>query len=151
MSYPPEIILRILPHRYPMLMVDKILEHTYGQRAVCQKNVTLGEELLAGHFPGDPIFPGVMMVEMGLQAVQVMLTDLDRLITAAAEPPPARRGVLASIREFRFHKPVRPGDVLRTTVSLKQGLGALRKADVRIVDGDAARVANGVVVVRDAP
>ncbi len=149
MSWAPEAILRALPHRYPMLMVDRIVEHVHGVRAVCQKNVTVGEEALAGHFPGNPIFPGVLMIELGLQAVQIMLTKLDEPATDVAPPPPAH-GLLLAVSDFRFHRPARPGDVLRATVSLRQGLGRLRKADVRIVDGDGARVAGGTVVVGDA-
>lgn len=150
MTYTPETILRALPHRYPMLMVDRILEHEHGRRAVCQKNVTLGEELLAGHFPGDPVFPGVLMIELGLQTVQVMFTDLERLDGQGAAAPAPAHGYLLAVSDFRFKKPVRPGDVLRATSTLLQGLGGLRKADVRIADGDGAEVAGGVVVVGNA-
>ena len=97
-----------------------------------------------------PCVPGVMMVEMGLQAVQVMLTDIDDVDLSRRPSGAPAHGYLLSISDFRFHKPTRPGDVLRSTVTLMQALGGVRKAQVKIVDGEGADVAAGVVVVGDA-
>lgn len=149
MAYPVDVVLRVVPQRYPMLMIDRILDHEYGRRAVCQKNVTLGEEVLSGHFPGNPLFPGVLMIEMGLQATQVMLTELEGAAGAAAEAPP-RQGYLLGVSDFRFRKTVRPGDVLRVESVLLQELGGMRKARITIRGDDEQEVCSGTVTVGEA-
>ena len=143
MNFTPELILRALPHRYPLLMVDRILEHEHGERAVCQKNVTLGEEVLVGHFPDDPIFPGVLIVEAGLQAAHLMLTNLADL-KPESKPVP---GYLLSISDFRFHEVVRPGDTLRLTVKRVHAFNGMLKVHVSVVNQDGVNVAEGHAVV----
>src|SRR4051812_17179784 len=70
-------ILRILPHRYPFLLVDRILEIEPGQRAVAVKNVSVNEPFFSGHFPGEPIMPGVLIIEMMAQTAGVMMLILE--------------------------------------------------------------------------
>ena len=99
-------IQRILPHRYPFLLVDRILEIEPGKRIVGIKNVTVNEEFFQGHFPGKPVMPGVLIVEAMAQVGGVLLL----------QDVPDRENKLVyfmGIDEARFRKPVVPGDQLR--------------------------------------
>jgi 3-hydroxyacyl-[acyl-carrier-protein] dehydratase len=104
-------IQRILPHRYPFLLIDRVVELTRKQRIVALKNVTINEPFFAGHFPGYPIMPGVLIVEAMAQAGgALLLTDV-----------PDRDGklmVFTGIERARFRKPVVPGDTLRLEVEV---------------------------------
>lgn len=95
--------LKLLPHRQPFLMVDKIVEIVPRERAVALKNLSHADPVFAGHFPGMPIFPGVLQLECIAQTAGLCFGGEigDRV------------GVLASIEGARFHRPVRPGDQLR--------------------------------------
>ncbi|MBU2462352.1 UDP-3-O-acyl-N-acetylglucosamine deacetylase, partial [bacterium] len=98
-------ILGILPHRYPFLLVDRILEMEKGKRAVGLKNVSINEEFFCGHFPGHPVMPGVLIVEAMAQVAGVLVLS-----------EPENRGKLvymAGLDKVRFRKPVTPGDQLR--------------------------------------
>jgi 3-hydroxyacyl-[acyl-carrier-protein] dehydratase len=104
-------ILDSIPHRYPMLLVDRILEIVPGRRVVALKNVTVNEPFFTGHFPGIPVMPGVLIVEAMAQAGAIlMLAD-----------NPERAGKLyyfAGIDRARFRRAVTPGDQLRLTVEV---------------------------------
>ncbi len=107
---------RILPHRYPFLFVDRILELEEGKRVVAIKNVSYDEPIFQGHFPGLPLFPGVLQLECMAQASGLCMGvgDADRI------------GVLAGIEGARFYRPVRPGDQLRIEaeiLGLRRGFG----------------------------
>ncbi|MEW5765735.1 MAG: 3-hydroxyacyl-ACP dehydratase FabZ [Acidobacteriota bacterium] len=104
-------IQRILPHRYPFLLVDRILEIDPGKRIVGIKNVTVNEEFFLGHFPGKPVMPGVLIVEAMAQVGGVLLL----------KDMPDRENKLvlfAGIDEARFRRPVVPGDQLRFEVEV---------------------------------
>ena len=119
-------VLGLLPHRYPFLLVDKILELEIGQRVVGVKNVTINEHFFIGHFPERPIMPGVLIVEMMAQVAGVLLrTSGDHADKLA---------FLANIEKARFRKPVVPGDVLIAEITLLRARGAVAwiKAESRV-------------------
>lgn len=99
-----EQIFKRLPHRYPLLLVDKIIEIVKGESCVAIKNVTFNEPHFMGHFPGKPIMPGVLIVEAMAQAAAILALD-----SANAE---ADTVYFMSINEAKFRKPVVPGDCL---------------------------------------
>ena len=104
-------IMAILPHRYPLLLIDRIVEMERKKRIVALKNVTINEPFFAGHFPGYPIMPGVLIVEAIAQAGgALVLTDVpdrkDKLV------------VFTGIERAKFRKPVAPGDQLRIEVKV---------------------------------
>ena len=112
-------IQKILPHRYPMLLVDRILEMEPMKRAVGIKNVTFNEEFFQGHFPGHPIMPGVLILEAMAQVGGVMILY-----------NPKHRGRLAyfaGIDRVKFRKPVTPGDQLRMVAEMTKTRGNIGK------------------------
>ena len=116
-------IMKILPHRYPFLLVDRVDEIVPGQRAVGIKNVTMNEEFFQGHFPGHPIMPGVLIVEFMAQVAGV-------LAYLSAEGPgdhglDGKVVYFMSMDRVKFRKPVVPGDRLRGEVALKKLRGSI--------------------------
>jgi len=105
-------IMRVLPHRYPFLLIDRIVEHKPKERIVAIKNVTMNEPFFAGHFEGYPIMPGVLVVEAMAQAGGVLL------MSAIADPE-SKLLFFAGIEKARFRQPVVPGDQLRIEVDVK--------------------------------
>src|SRR2546426_6481951 len=105
-----EQIRSLLPHRFPMLLVDRILEIEPGKRAVGLKNVTINEQYFCGHFPGQAIMPGVLILESMAQVAAILMLSLPNSETKLA--------VMAAIENARFRKPVAPGDALITEVEV---------------------------------
>lgn len=121
-------IQALLQHRYPFLLVDRILELEPGTRAVGVKNVTINEAFFNGHFPGNPIMPGVLIVEAMAQVGGILL-----LATTGNE---GKLAFFAGIDKMRFRRPVVPGDQLVTEVTLTKRKGDIgRVAVVGKVDG----------------
>ena len=124
-----EQIMGLLPHRYPFALVDRVLEHVPGERAVAIKNVTINEPHFQGHFPGRPLMPGVLIVEAMAQVGGLIVTQMPDL--------PQGLFVFAGIDGVRFRRPVVPGDQLRITgelLSLKRKRVGKVKAEAT-VDG----------------
>ena len=104
-------IMKILPHRYPFLLVDRIVELEEGKRVVGVKNVTINEPFFQGHFPGHPVMPGVLIIEAMAQVGGVFAMVTDKI-------DDGRVTYFAGIDNARFRKPVVPGDVLRIELEL---------------------------------
>lgn len=105
-----EEIQKLLPHRYPFALVDRIIEYEAGKQAVGIKNVTINEPHFQGHFPGRPIMPGVLIVEAMAQVGGIVLTQLPDM--------DGNLFLFAGIDKVRFRRPVVPGDQLVMTVEL---------------------------------
>jgi 3-hydroxyacyl-[acyl-carrier-protein] dehydratase len=136
-------IMRIIPHRYPVLLIDRVIELEPGKHVVAIKNLTNNEPQFTGHFPGRPIMPGVLMVEALAQAGAVAVLSL-----------PAYRGKLAlfaGIDDCRFRRTVVPGDTLRLEVTMEKLRGVFgRGRGVASVDGEVAVEATiSFVIPRD--
>lgn len=120
-------IMAILPHRYPFLLVDRIVELEEGVRIVGEKLVTINEPFFQGHFPGFPIMPGVLIIEALAQTGAVAVLNMPDY--------QGKRAYLAGIDHARIRHPVHPGDLLRLEVQLekfKRGIGkASMKATVQ--------------------
>jgi len=124
-------IQEVLLHRYPFLLVDRVLELEEGKRAVAIKNVTINEEFFNGHFPNYPVMPGVLIVEA--------LAQVSAIIMLTKEGNQGRLGLLAGIDNCRFKKQVKPGDQLRLEVEITRLKGAIGKGrGVATVDGEIA-------------
>lgn len=105
-------ILKILPHRYPLLLIDRVLELKRKERIVAIKNVTINEQFFNGHFPGLPIMPGVLIIEAIAQAGgALLLTEV--------EDRENKVMVFTGIERAKFRRPVSPGDQLRIEVEVK--------------------------------
>ncbi|MDQ2690175.1 MAG: 3-hydroxyacyl-ACP dehydratase FabZ [Chloroflexota bacterium] len=135
--------MRIIPHRYPFLLVDRIVELEPGKRAVGIKQVTANEPQFTGHFPDRPIMPGVLMVEALAQTAGVCVMTLDEYR--------GKLGLFAGIDECRFRRLVQPGDTLRLEVTVEKLRGMFgRCRAVASVDGEVAVEATlSIIIPRD--
>lgn len=140
-----EDIIRILPHRYPFLLVDKIIEMEMGKRVVGIKNVTANEPFFQGHFPGNPIMPGVLIIEAMAQVGGV----LARLsIPNVMERRDMGEIFFVSMDKVKFRKPVIPGDQIRFEAeALRTGSRIWKMAGKAFVDGDLVAEANLVATI----
>jgi UDP-3-O-[3-hydroxymyristoyl] N-acetylglucosamine deacetylase/3-hydroxyacyl-[acyl-carrier-protein] dehydratase len=136
-------IMKVIPHRYPFLFVDRVLEMEEKKRIVGIKNVTMNEPFFQGHFPGHPIMPGVLIIEAMAQVGGILLMGL--------VGDPAKKVVyFISLDNVRFRRPVRPGDQLRFELEVTQLRGATCKMHgVARVDGEIAAEADMGAMVRD--
>lgn len=139
-------ILTVLPHRPPMLLVDRVVELQPGERGVGLKGVTIGEYCFQGHFPGHPVMPGVLIVEALAQVVGVVImTGFDRGEMLA---------YFTGIDEAKFRRPVRPGDLLRLEVEIErarylQGKLMARAQMTARVDDEMVASARGAFAMVD--
>jgi UDP-3-O-[3-hydroxymyristoyl] N-acetylglucosamine deacetylase / 3-hydroxyacyl-[acyl-carrier-protein] dehydratase len=137
-----EEIMKVLPHRYPFLLVDRILEHS-PKRVVGIKNVTINEPFFAGHFPGHPVMPGVLIIE-------AMAQTGGMLLMGAIENPQSKVVYFTSLDSVKWRRPVKPGDQLRFELDLLQVRGTMaRMKGVAKVDGEVVCEAEMGAMVRD--
>ena len=121
-------IKKLIPHRYPFLLVDKVIELEEGKRAVGIKNVTANEPFFQGHFPDYPIMPGVLIVEAMAQVGCVAMMSMDE--------NKGKLGVFAGIDKVRFKKEVRPGDTLTMEVEMLSVRRNIGKATAKAFVGE---------------
>ena len=128
-------ILEHLPHRYPMLLVDRVLECEPGKRILAIKNVTINEPFFTGHFPHHPVMPGVLVIEALAQAAAIL-----SFRTLGTKPDDQSVYYFVGIDEARFKRPVVPGDQLLLEVALERETRGLWKfvAQARVGDALAA-------------
>ncbi|MGZ4821570.1 MAG: 3-hydroxyacyl-ACP dehydratase FabZ [Terriglobales bacterium] len=138
-----EDIQRILPHRYPFLLIDRVVDLTRKERIVALKNVTINEPFFQGHFPGYPIMPGVLMVEAIAQAGGALL------LTEIADREQSLM-VFSGIERARFRRPVVPGDQLRIEVTVLAWRRNAVRMEGKIFVGDK-RVCEAIVSCRLVP
>jgi UDP-3-O-[3-hydroxymyristoyl] N-acetylglucosamine deacetylase/3-hydroxyacyl-[acyl-carrier-protein] dehydratase len=138
-----EEIMRVIPHRYPFLLVDRILELEPGKRVVGLKNVTINEPFFQGHFPGHPIMPGVLIIEA--------MAQVGGMLLLGAMPERENKVVyFTTLNNVKWRRPVKPGDQLRFELELLQVRGSVAKmSGVARVDGEVVAEAEMGAMVRD--
>ncbi|MDP2344911.1 MAG: 3-hydroxyacyl-ACP dehydratase FabZ [Deltaproteobacteria bacterium] len=139
-------ITKILPHRYPFLLVDRVVEVEPGKRVKAYKNVTANEPFFAGHFPGMPVMPGVLQIEALAQTSAFLTSSLEGF------DPDKSVAFLMSIDDVKFRRLVEPGDRLDLEVELVQSRrGIIRVKGKSSVDDLRACEAVITVAIRDRP
>ena len=128
-------ILKRLPHRYPFLLVDRVLELEPGKRIKALKNVTMNEPFFSGHFPSRPVMPGVMMLEALAQAAAILAFD-----HAGVRPDDKTVFYFVGIDNARFKRPVEPGDQLLLNATLERSKGGIVKFSAHADVGDTVAV-----------
>ena len=141
-----EAIMRQLPHRYPFLLVDRVLECVAGQHCVALKNVTVNEPFFQGHFPAEPVMPGVLIVEAMAQTAAVLV------VSTYGQSSEGKLVYFMSIDDVRFRRPVFPGDRLELHVEKIQSRASVWKFSGKaIVDGKVMAEATFAAMIRDKP
>jgi 3-hydroxyacyl-[acyl-carrier-protein] dehydratase len=136
-----EAIMRQLPHRYPFLLVDRVLECEAGKHVVALKNVTYNEPFFTGHFPHRPVMPGVLIIEALAQAAGILAFK-----TVNVVPDLDTRFYFVAIDNARFRKPVEPGDQLILKVTLKRAFKGIWKFH-GVAEVDGKEVASAELMV----
>jgi len=141
--YTIEDIMKVLPHRYPFLLVDRILEIVEKKRIVGLKNVSINEPFFQGHFPGHPIMPGVLIIEAMAQVGGMLLMG-------SIEDPESKVVYFMSLDNVKFRRPVKPGDQIRFELEIVQLRGPVCKMrGVGKVEGEVVAEADMAAMVRD--
>jgi 3-hydroxyacyl-[acyl-carrier-protein] dehydratase len=137
-------ILEMIPHRYPFLLIDKVIDIAADESATGIKNVTMNEPQFTGHFPQQPIMPGVLIIESMAQTAAILVVQT---LGADAE---GKLVYFMSIDNARFRKPVVPGDVMHIHVTKKQSRGPVWKFESQVkVDGQVVAEATIAAMIRD--
>lgn len=139
-------IKEYLPHRYPLLLVDRVLHWEAGKNITAIKNVTINEEFFNGHFPHKPVMPGVMMIEALAQTAALL-----SFLTAGRKPDENSIVYFIGIDNARFKRPVEPGDQLRMEVEIiRHARGIWKYTAKGLVDGQIAVEADLMCTMRSA-
>jgi len=140
-------ILRHLPHRFPIILVDRVLEIESGKRIVALKNVSINEPVFSGHFPHYPVLPGVYIIEALAQAAAIL-----SFVTFDTRADRNAVYYFAGIDNARFKRPVGPGDQLRLEATLLREMRGVGKFGARaLVDGQVAAEAELLCAYRQIP
>lgn len=140
-------ILRYLPHRYPFLLLDRVISYEAGKHIEALKNVTINEPFFVGHFPHHPVMPGVLIIEAMAQAAAIL-----SFVTMGAKADDKSIYYFVGIDNARFKRPVTPGDALKLSVTLTRHVRGIWKfAAVARVDDAVAAEADLMCTVRDLP
>jgi 3-hydroxyacyl-[acyl-carrier-protein] dehydratase len=140
-------ILRYLPHRYPFLLIDRVISYEAGKSIEALKNVTMNEPFFTGHFPHHPVMPGVLIIEAMAQAAAIL-----SFVTMGAKADDKSIYYFVGIDNARFKRPVTPGDALRISVTLTRHVRGIWKfAAMARVDDLVAAEAELMCTVRDLP
>jgi len=137
-------ILKRLPHRYPFLLVDRVLELVPGQSIRALKNVTINEPFFPGHFPHRPVMPGVMIIEALAQTAGILA-----FVTAGVVPDESTRFYFAGIDKARFRRPVEPGDQLILSAQLERSLRGIWRLSVVATVGEVEAAAAILMLAPD--
>jgi len=142
-GFPMDIqaVLAQLPHRYPFLLVDRVIECVPGRRIEAIKNVTVNEPFFPGHFPGRPVMPGVIILEALAQAAGILAFK-----TAGVVPDEKSRFFFVGIDKARFRRPVEPGDRLVLKATLERAIRGIWKFDT-VAEVDGTVVASATMMV----
>ena len=146
-----ETIMKLLPHGYPFLLVDKVISYKPGS-IECRKNITINEPYFQGHFPKKPVLPGVLMIEMAAQSAGLLCildslgveeineqTDFENVTNSV--------GYLASVKNFKFKRLVTAGDQLKIICELQSSLRSLIRVNPIIQDENGKEVASGDMLI----
>ena len=129
-------ILKVLPHRYPFILIDKVEIKNLGHDLIAQKNITINEPCFQGHFPNQPVLPGVLTIEMMAQAGSF-------LILSQVENPLKKNMFFSSVENAKFKKPIVPGDILKIHIKLiKKRLGLCKFKGECFVESDLVAYSN---------
>lgn len=148
-STPPIIdideIITLIPHRYPMLLVDRVISFEPKESIVAQKNVTINEPYFIGHFPGKPVMPGVLIIEAMAQSSAILV------VKSLGEEMHGKLVYFMSIDNAKFRRPVTPGDVLYFHVKTAQSRGSVWKMNCEAyVDGKKVSEATVTAKIMDS-
>ena len=136
-------IKRIIPHRYPMLLIDRVEELIPGEKAVARRNVTINEELFNGHFPGNPTFPGVLILESLAQAGSILILKKEEF--------QGKMAYIGGIDKAKFRQKVTPGDVMKLEFEITKFRGKVGTADAAAyVDGKKVTTCQFTFIVDEA-
>lgn len=140
-------VMKYLPHRYPFLLVDRVLEMTLGERIVAIKNVTINEPFFVGHFPHSPVMPGVLIIEAMAQAAAILAFK-----TRGAVPDENSVLYFAAIDNARFKRPVLPGDTLTFEMTLTREMrGVWKFSGLARVGDEIAAQADLMCAIKQLP
>ena len=136
-------IMKLIPNRYPILFMDKVDELVPDESITVTKNVTINEEFFQGHFPGNPLMPGVLIIESLAQAASILILKSEKF--------KGKTAYLGEIRKAKFRKVVRPGDVLKLHVAMKKVRSNMGIVDCHADVGDKTACSCELVfIVEDA-
>jgi 3-hydroxyacyl-[acyl-carrier-protein] dehydratase len=139
-------VMRRIPHRFPFLLIDRVLHWEQGKNLTALKNVTINEPFFQGHFPARPVMPGVLVIEALAQAAGLLA-----FLTEGVYPEDNSRFFFAGIDEARFRRPVEPGDQLTLHVTLDRTIKSIWKFSAEARVGEVEAVSCKLMIATEKP